>query len=551
MPLTFLIPVTWFLDAAMGTLVLACIVHRFERCQNGRFWIECGAFVALFLLFFFCDAYLEYPSDPWEHVKRMAAYRDVNDLSASYIRFKFAYFWGSHLAPWNHPHELRHFLDGYGAFWQLMVTYQVYRLARALGFSPVQSIVQVLGWIAFFGTNLFGFRYYALSSTPLALAAYYGLLGHFVATVPVRKKANGFLVIAALVAMSLNHLQTLLFLAVIAPAFLIDLKWERLTERTKKLIPIITALAAGVGMLIFAFLPRGRPPRMFLTDMATLPVLNPHNQYSETIAITGLIAILFALFRVRRREYRLFCLLTLAPISFLVFPPSALTLATLLDSGNIYRTLYAFPLSFGFVAFGFAVLNGVHARGARTWAGFALVAAFVSMALVYRFPFRGRLAFQFYRPEKSLTLPNSEFLADHLHQKLRWRPSCNLLADEVTSFGVSAWTGWSILNERRDGSPLGEVFNASDFDALIKNRNICAIIVPQRETNFPFSIIGASSGHWPANAVQRAYLTARPVIKYAKKIASQLNWSHFESNGYVIWYRPDVQLTEGKADGTR
>src|SRR5262249_35245236 len=109
----------------------------------------------------------------------------------------------------------------YGAFWEVLLAHAFYRLARALGFSRGWSAVQVVGTVAFFGTNLFSFyRYYSLASTPLASLAYLHGLRQWVRV--DRPPASRSLVptAAAAVVAWANHEQELLFLLIVVPALL-------------------------------------------------------------------------------------------------------------------------------------------------------------------------------------------------------------------------------------------------------------------------------------------------------------------------------------------
>ena len=126
--------------------------------------------VFLALVFWIPGVYLEFPADPWQHYARTTEWgwhglvtQHTTWTKSSYF---LAYSFIGHITP---PlRQLRGF-DVYYTACCLLLCWQYYRLARAIGFSERASLMFVLLQTLLFGNNLFGFyRYYGMSSSVFA-----------------------------------------------------------------------------------------------------------------------------------------------------------------------------------------------------------------------------------------------------------------------------------------------------------------------------------------------------------------------------------------------
>lgn len=127
-------------------------------------WIFLG------LLFYIPGVYLEWPSDPWEHLKRINEWSSLDTVSRHYTWAKSSYFFGysliGHITP---PLRQLQWFDSYYASCCLLLCWQYYRLARAVGLGGSASFIFVLIQALTLGNNIFGFyRYYGMSSTVFA-----------------------------------------------------------------------------------------------------------------------------------------------------------------------------------------------------------------------------------------------------------------------------------------------------------------------------------------------------------------------------------------------
>ncbi len=123
----------------------------------------------LALLFWLPGIYLEWPSDPWEHLRRINEWHILDQVTAHSAWKKSSYFM---------PYSLTGHVTGLAQLTQLnffytgacvLLSWQYYRLARATGLGERTSMLFVVVNALTFGINVFSFyRYYGLSSSIFA-----------------------------------------------------------------------------------------------------------------------------------------------------------------------------------------------------------------------------------------------------------------------------------------------------------------------------------------------------------------------------------------------
>lgn len=164
----------WFLHAAH--LLLGGLALR-------TWWRESGAtplggnrsleivypllpWILLGLLFYIPGIYLEWPSDPWEHLWRINEWHALDTVSAHSSWLKSSYFIPYSLLSWATGLQQIFWLDFYYTGICLLLCWQYYRLARAVGLGEGASMVFVILQALLFGNNIFSFyRYYGISSS--------------------------------------------------------------------------------------------------------------------------------------------------------------------------------------------------------------------------------------------------------------------------------------------------------------------------------------------------------------------------------------------------
>jgi len=124
----------------------------------------------LALVFYIPGAYLEWPSDPWEHYARTNEWSHYSYIGHHSAGYKSGYFFSYSLLGWiSPPTRQRFWLDAYFSGTCLLLSWQYFRLARAVGLKRNASLVFVVLQAVLFGNDIFSFyRYYGIASTILS-----------------------------------------------------------------------------------------------------------------------------------------------------------------------------------------------------------------------------------------------------------------------------------------------------------------------------------------------------------------------------------------------
>ncbi len=120
----------------------------------------------LALIFYIPGVYLEWPSDPWEHLRRINEWRILDTVGAHSSWHKSSYFIPYSLLSWCTGLRQLFWLDFYYTGICLLLCWQYYKFARACGLGERASMVFVIVQALLFGNNIFSFyRYYGISSS--------------------------------------------------------------------------------------------------------------------------------------------------------------------------------------------------------------------------------------------------------------------------------------------------------------------------------------------------------------------------------------------------
>jgi len=507
-------------------LFLVYIYHNRNR-QHIKL-AEILFWVFLAILFLQPGAYLEFPSDPWEHFRRIfswSAYSSVNEHPTNY---KFTYFWGWTLMSQVPPLYRRIAMDIYSAFWQLLLAYQFYLLALRLGFDKSWAKVQVVATIFLFGTNLFGFyRYYALSSTPLAYIAYLRSLIILINVKDGDKKQLAYLLPLALI-MYYNHIQELLLLFISGFALVLDYLTDRRQQR--KIVYVTVAIAMPIALILGAYvvsnpqlLAEPASSRLSLPHVSSWGVFriwDPKLPYFETIAVHGLISLLLA--AAWLAKHKTIALLTLTPYLLMLFSPFVISfvvaMASYSSNYGTYRVLYAFPTSFMLVL-GFKEtcilltkkykLNLPHFK--------LILLMFISLIIIASppiYPYRGRFWFQVYQPPAELSFKSIDTTAQWFFANRQLEAKCFLMTDGTTDFTLKTHLALSILPRLAVYNPSNSLTSDDALKNYIKEKNVCRILVaiPDKMKSPPVSEVGQLSGHWDPSLVNKNLMLSQEYI---------------------------------------
>lgn len=493
----------WFLHFAILLLALRPLAQVGRNLTLERVcW--CLFFLLLFLL---PGAYMEFPADPWEHLRRTFLFEKALTPGSNEYWYKAAYFWNWTLL-WPFPLEARWVvLDLLSTFWQGMIAFHFFRFLRALEFDTPKACVGVLAFFLLFGQNLFSFRYYALSSTPIAYCAFLALSREWVLARPSWRVAS-YLFIAVT-----NHLQEILLMGVLGLGLVAAQLQQRHLYALSRAITIAVILALG-SIALAPLIPQWlvqlpgvpgafREKLLFVWQRGTQTGL-VHSwqvyclwkgQFWESISVTGILAVTWAVIRIRSRP--VLAWLTLMPYLLLLFPPFVVLTRLVILPEAMYRLLYAFPSSIMVVDFLFTVLHrGLRRKDASSHLHWMMAtASVVVLSLSPLNPLRGKLFFQTNPMSPRLTLRYFTPMAKQLSERAELL-SCIRVPDPPTAFFLN--TVFAL--ERKDWihprlQPMYWVWEEADLPKLLLNS--CAVLVPVLGVKPLFSKTGQWSGHWP------------------------------------------------------
>lgn len=531
---------------------LYCLKVVFPKKITNIHLINCFSWIIISLLFILPGAFLEYPSDPWEHFRRIFRWQAGGEISNYLfdVKGKFAYFFGWSLLGFL-PIELRRVgLDYYSAFWQLLLAVQIYRVFR-IGSNSLYAFFAVGLFITTYGTNLFGLRYYALSSTPLAYAA-------FLQVVIVSLSGNSlrylFLVLVSSTAMIyFNHKQELLFLAILAPALL----WFRLSLSDSTFLLRLQRKGVLVlgGIVALGFLSGPTLSKLFLSAdfkpllgwHGGLPIWSPF--YLDTLGVLGWIGIVASIISIIIRPQKVLAWCSLLPVFILLWPPTALLILKSFPSHYLtYRILYAFPAALGIIPFLQIASEKIFNQRAKTL-GFAVLSGIVIfIGFNPDAPWRGRLWFATHYgvPEReyNFLLPVVKWFAQSESiQKFR---ECWITTDDITRTVLVANLG---INEEVSGgesSRRGRLLDAKlntttlglSFMTNVEHPFCGILVAPKSQLPaIPDSVIGPRSGHWHSYEGDIHWLIDDKFITAAKGLVN-IDWEKTELPLGYLMYTP-------------
>ncbi|NEP55967.1 MAG: hypothetical protein F6K31_02945 [Symploca sp. SIO2G7] len=517
------------------------------------FWV----FIAI--LFLQPGAYLEFPSDPWEHFRRIFSWSAYSLIEDNPINNKFTYFWGWTLMSQVQPLYRRIALDIYSAFWQLLLAYQFYLLALRLGFDKSWAKIQVVATIFLFGTNLFSFyRYYALSSTPLAYIAYLRSLIILINARNGDKKQLAYLLPLVLI-MYYNHIQELLLLLISGFALVLDYLTD--SKKQIKILCITVAIAMPIALILGAYmvsnpqlLPEpasGRLSLPHISSWGSFRIWDTKLPYFETIAVHGLISLLLAV--AWFAKHKTIALLTLTPYLLMLFPPFVLSFVVAMASGyssnyGTYRVIYAFPTSF-ILVFGlketFILLTKkfkLHPPHLQLRLLVVILAILIALPPIY--PYRGRFWFQIYQPPAALSFKSIDTTAQWFFTNRQLDAKCLLMADAATDFTLNTNLALRIVPRLHVYNPSESLTSDSALKNYIKDQNVCRILVaiPDKVSPPPVSVVGQLSGHWNASLVNKNLMVSQEFIKNTDSLLT-MGWTKTFVPPFYWLYENPTALT--------
>lgn len=325
--------------------------------------------ICLMLLFYIPGVYLEWPSDPWEHLRRINEWRIIDIVTAHSSWLKSSYFIPYSLLSWATGLRQVFWLDFYYTGICLLLSWQYYRLARACGLGERASFVFVLLNAVTFGNNIFSFyRYYGLSSSILAQIGAVALTRVALEALRTSSKEQescyplsatrysllrlGAAALTLLPLIGFNHIQGLGIAGLSVGSVA---AWRILHEKPSKIWWLVAALLV-LSVATILWWPR-HPlvdqvyrPEGWLTDWYGFNFAWPSPTTDRSLQILGALGVLnFLAALVLLRRNHIAGWLTAGPLLALFFPFVALPLANKLAAVSpqeiltFHRMLFAIP----------------------------------------------------------------------------------------------------------------------------------------------------------------------------------------------------------------
>ncbi len=223
--------------------------------------------VLLGILLCLAGVYLEWPADPWEHLRRINEWQTHTSVSAHSRWEKASYFFTYSIVGFASGDAQIWCMSFYSAGVSLLLLWQYFRLARSLEIpSGVAHLFLVVNLLSF-GNSAFSFyRYYALSSTVFAQVGAIALIRVCVDATRIttqrvsriaalcRHACTG---IALIIFVGFNHVQGLGIAALGAACIVMS----RMVAWRRAFLPLILATALVAN--IFVFFSFSRDPALF------------------------------------------------------------------------------------------------------------------------------------------------------------------------------------------------------------------------------------------------------------------------------------------------
>ena len=472
------------------------------------------------------------------------------------------------------PLSRRSALDIYSTFWQFVLAYQFYLFALRIGFSESWAKIQVLGTICLFGTNVFGFyRYYALSSTPLAYIAYLRSL-IVITDIFDEKRKKGCELILLLPIIYYNHYQELLLLLISTLAiFLVSLYKKKQILLGKKIIyiiPVVILLSFLLGVVSIKFFQQyavlisnfynsyfqdyfKEKTAQYLTldpnywsKWGILRVWDQKLPYFQTLGVYGYLSMLFSL--ISWEKYRLLSTLTLLPLLLLFFQPFTLFIAIIDGHYTTFRILYAFPYSFMLIVALKEMFEFI-SKTKKIYINNHIIVVLLLFLLSAQpsLPWRGRLWHQLYKTPEQLSLKTLDVTAQWFFENrqledqyviAQWffenptlaSPCSILVTDNATSFSLATHFGSIPPDRLFSYNPSQSIKTVDSLKNYINNsqnqQKICSFLVgiPAQINPPTISEVGQNSGHWLPDIVRQDLNYSQQFVEITTALTS-FGWS--------------------------
>lgn len=511
------------LNLVLGTLAAWTLWTQRNERQTERgppvlFWS------AVALVLWIPGAYFEYPADPWEHFARITEWSAHTTATQHSFGEKWTYFLSysaqTLLQPWL---GWRAFADVLNTATSLLLCWQYYRLARAVGVSESGARIFVLLQVLTLGNSVFAFhRYYGLSSAVFAQIGAIALtrMAAEQCSRPLRWPTAIPAALAAGAALATTYHAHVQGAGIGALGMLAVLLWW-LVAKDRRWLAVFALALFGLSVAVIHWWPRPAyldaiyMPQGWLHAWYGFALFSPASPAAERawaiLGGAGAMTLLFGAWLLRRNH--VVGWLTWVPVAALLVPAISLPLASTLGAAdpirivNFSRFLFAVPLGLAVVG---TVDQLLRARAAdpnvvrRAWA--ATLAATVLGLLVLPAGPNGwsRLwhAFALTPPDlelRHITRSEPERANQLAAPGIRFVRNAIQPAETAADspYNSIAWISFRLTAHPRGGE-IATLLSELSAPAAFPRR---ITLADSAELQSPGSLAGRLSGHWSPQAV--------------------------------------------------
>jgi hypothetical protein len=525
---------------AIGLIYFICLKFRTIDWRSALFWL------ALASLFFNVGAYLEFPSDPWEHLWRIFQWQHLETIAEAQASHKFAYFLGYSLIGWTEPINKRLAIDIYSSTCLLLLAFQTYKLVRFIGLNQTWAKLGVLSNIFFLGYDSIGFySYHGISSSQISLLA---SLAAIRATVTLSSKYSFFGIIVLLLALLLscfNHIQGGLIWSTAALA--ISIAKVISTFGWKRGGGILLAIVIVVGFCTIPFtshfiesIRHLDPSKLpgFDANKWMLPWggINPIGQehFFRTLGLCGIFNVLAGFYFIKKNK--LIGWITVMPIALLCLTPVGLLLTYFLT--KVENPIVAHRMLYGSLPL-LSIILMLQWTCQKFKSNEAILAPATGLILVFlsiiqHSPIFGKSLTILINIPPIYSLIRIDETAQWIHANLPVGDDQYILSDTATQFVVSAHLGSKDRARLAVQNLATRIDSLGGAEGILQRPEIAGVLVLARqpEVDPVGSLLGKASGHWHPQTV-RSNLRFIPSLEHELHSLVEHGW---KKTAVPPWY---------------
>ena len=522
------------------------------------FWVSIATF------FFVPGAYLEYPSDALEHVRRIFQWEHLHKVHDGIAHYKFSYFWTYSLISFTEPVNYKTFLDVYYSFIGLILTFQFYKLGKKTIKSDLWTKVSLVILIITYGNSSFSFyRYYALSSTMLCLVGFLVFLNALISyNTKYKNKSILFMFLGFILAV-FNHPQSVLLVFSSCVSFYC----YSICLKRGNPSGLYYILKVGIFIFIISFLcyitilgnefhqviEKINSSNNWLYPWGGFKILSTNLDYTgpkrflQILGLLGILNLFFAILLLRKNE--LLAWISIAPVLLLLYPPFSIALAYTLEKWstiiNYHRILLVIPSGFCIVMTFKMVseTNYIKEIVPKKNLSSSLLVLVILMSLVPNPLIYGRLINLLDSSFNNNNIEKLHITSNIIKNKLELDFDSIILSDSTTQFYVSAHLGLKVAGKRR-GWEKAESINdrikkAGGIPSISNNKKIKAILCVNHDLNLTYhsSVLGTSTGHWRENFINESLVYDQSTHKDLDQLL-KLGWKKSKIEPWYDLYIP-------------